>query len=173
VQESVALITKTLANIRALLRIKPRYGSLPSLEMMMEKLKGEMGVHLKKIYDLCDKLFKFFSWSIAIGIACILWESTRSIIFAVVMGAMVIALTVYLIVISFYPLYYITTRINKFGVNTKVAYATFLIALSICAVEVPRVFVVAVEKLIRVQACSTYHKESPNIPPKCREFVRL
>lgn len=79
----------------------------------------------------------------------------------------------YIVIISFYSAYYIARKLGKLGANSVVVFVTVMLVLCICAGALPRVFVVSLGKIVRAQACSMYHKNSLNIPPECRKFVRL
>ena len=172
-QQYLSKINVFLVFVVRALGIKIKYGPHLSLEMQILAFKEEIDKNQKEIYEFCDKAFKLFGWSIALGVASKFWKSTIFVSFLIVTIILGFALLVYIIVLSTKLAYYISEKIGKKNVNPKITAALMVFMITIFVFLLPNIFIVALGKLNRAQACSIYNKSSPNIPPECRKLVRL
>lgn len=148
------------------------YGPPPPMEIRVRLIAKEGEDFNKIAYNFCDKLFKFFGWCIAISISIILWESTKFGLFVAIAITMFFALFAYVISNSLYFVLYISAKLSRRIVRPSLILAILIIPSVAVATLVPRVFLAGMNRLIRAQTCSIFHKEAINIPEKCRKFVR-
>lgn len=147
----------------------------PTLPIRMRFLNGreELEEITKKVNNACDKIFKFFSWCLALAVAVTLWKSTHFGLFIIISFVMMAGLFAYTFIVAIHPAVYVADKASKIGANDKVVFAIFMILVIALTSIVPQVFVAGLGKLVRAQSCSMYHKNSPDIPSECRKFVRL
>lgn len=148
------------------------HGPPPPIEIRARLIVEEGEDFNQSVYKFCDKLFKFFGWCIAVSISIILWESTKFGLFIATTSVMFLALFAYVISNSFCLVLYIFAKLSRSIVNPAVILLTLLIPSIAVATVIPKVFLAGMNRLIRAQTCSIFHKESTNIPERCRKFVR-
>lgn len=149
------------------------YGPTLPMEMRFVNGKKEVEDFIKKIYGVCDGIFKFFSWCVGIAVVVVLWRNTHFGVFIVVIIVMITTLLAYTIAVSIYPAIYIAERLSKLGVNSKIVFTVLMALIIVSSLVVPRVFSAGLGRMVRAQSCSMYHKDSPNIPSECRKYVKL
>ena len=145
----------------------------PSPEMQMKRLQKDIESASGLVFNFSDKLFKFFGWCVAVAITFSFWNSTKFGLFLILSVVMFLTLVAYVTMVSFHATSYIANRLRKERINSSILFVAIVIPALISSVIVPRVFMVGLTRLVHSQSCLSYHKDSSNIPQRCRKYVNF